>query len=240
MSLLGRLLSKKAAAAPLAAPPAAVPSGASVATAIPAYYEVWGGLESANRALWMAVWFSTIVALLCLIMIRVLICRPPLVIRVTDSGLAQAMPGDGRQPSVSEAEVKNFVSLFERFFFGLNVHTYDADLKLAFSMMTQGFQGKANDMLKRDGTIETLKANEGRVSVKLTELKVVRDTPDVFECRIMGNRQIGSFKTDGNVGQVVFEHDIILRKVPRSEKAPYGVLVDDFHESVYENTLKKD
>ena len=231
MSLLGLLLKKKAAAAPVAA---------QAVTAAPAYYEVWGGLESANRALWLAVWFSTTVALLCLIMVRALLCRPPLVIRVTDSGLAQAMAGDGRQPPVSEAEVKNFASLFERFFFGLNFHTYDADLKLAFAMMTPAFQSKANDLLKSAGTIATLKANEGRVIVNLTELKVLRDTPDILECMVRGTRQIGSFKTDGNTGRVVFEHDIIMRKVPRSEKAPYGVLVEDFHESIYEDTLKKD
>ena len=230
MSLLGRLLKRPAETAAPADP---------AATATPAYYEVWGGLESANRALWLAVWFSTVVALLCLIMVRALLCRPPLVIRVTDSGLAQVMPDDARQPPVSEAEIKNFLSLFERFFFGLTVHTYDADLKLAFSMMSPAFQGKANDLLKHDGTIEALKANEGRVRVNLTELKILRDTPEVLECRVMGNRQIGSFKIGGSAGQIVFEHVVILRKVPRSDKAPYGVLVDDFHESIYENTLPK-
>ena len=27
----------------------------------PAYYEVWGGLESANRALWVALWLAVTV-----------------------------------------------------------------------------------------------------------------------------------------------------------------------------------
>lgn len=229
MNFLARFLPKRTAVQE----PAALPLGQ------PAYYEVWGGLESANRALWMAVWFSTTVALLCLIMVRVLLYRPPLVIRVSDSGLAQVVPEPGRQPPVSEAEIKNFLSLYERFFFGLNVHTYESDLKLAFAMMTQGFQAKADDMLKRGGIIDALKANEGRVTVNLTELKVLRDTPEVLECRVMGNRQIGSFKPDGSKGQVVFEHVIILRKTQRSEKAPYGVLVEDFQENIYENTLKK-
>ncbi len=219
MSRLSAIFGKKAPAPPGAA-----------ATAAPAYYEVWGGLESANRALWLALWFSITVALLC---------RPPLVIRVSDTGLSQALMDDGRQPPVGEPEIKNFLSLYERFFYGLNFHTYDSDLKLAFAMMTPGFQSKANDMLKRDGTLDSLKANEGRVIVTLTELKVLRDTPDVLECKVMGSRQIGTFKTDGVSGRIVFEHVFILRKVSRSEKAPYGVLVDDFHESVYENTLPK-
>jgi hypothetical protein len=32
---------------------------------------------------------------------------------------------------------------------------------------------------------------------------------------------------------VVFEHDIILKKVARSEKAPNGILVQDYKESVF-------
>lgn len=233
MSLLPRLFKKRApeAVAPSKGAAAELPLGE------PAYYEVWGGLESANRALWVAVWFSTAVAILCLIMVRALLCRPPVVIRVTDSGVAQAVAEPGRQPPVGEAEIKNFISLFERFFLGLNVYTYDSDLKLAFSMMTQGFQSKANDMLKRDGTVENLKVNQSRVTVTLTDLKVIRDTPDILECKVLGNRHVDSFKPEGKTGRVVFEDDIILRKVPRSEQAPYGVLVEDFHESVYENTL---
>jgi len=199
----------------------------------PAYYEVWGGLESANRALWVALWFAVTVALLSLIMLRTMLRRPPVVIRVAESGQAEIARDAGRQPPVSEAEIKNFLSLFERFFTGLNAYTYDADLRLAFSMMTQGFQAKADEMLKREGTVETLKANQSRIMVVLTELKVLRDTAEVIECRVMGNRQIGSYKPDETTGEVVFEHDIILRKVPRSEQAPYGVLVEDFHESVY-------
>lgn len=232
MSLL-RFLKKRAhesAPAPKAEA-AALPLGK------PAYYEVWGGLESANRALWVAVWFSTTVAILCLIMVRALLCRPPVVIRVTDSGLAQPVTDAGRQPPVGEAEIKNFVSLFERFFLGLNVYTYDSDLKLAFSMMTPTFQSKANDMLKRDGIVENLKVNQSRITVTLTDLKVMRDTAEILECKVLGNRQVDSFKPDGKTGRVVFEDDVILRKVARSEQAPYGVLVEDFHESVYENTL---
>lgn len=234
MSLLGRFFNKKGAAGP---PPTAR-AAAPIATAVPAYYEVWGSLERANRALWVGLWLATTTAVLCLILVRLLITRPPIVIRVSDAGMAQVVADPGRQPPVSEAEIKNFLSLFERFFFGLNAYTYEADLNAAFPMMTAGFQPKANDMLKRQGTIDGLKANQGRVTVTLTELKVLRDTSDIVECRVMGNRQVGSFKLDGGSGRVVFEHDIILRKVPRSDKAPYGVLVDDLHESVYENTLK--
>lgn len=227
MNLLPSFLRKRGAPKPAAVAAPDLPLGA------PAYYEVWGGLESANRALWFALWFATTVAFLSLILVRTLVRRPPVVIRVADSGQAEVERDTGRQPPVSEAEVKNFLSLFERFFMGLNAYTYDPDLRLAFSMMTQGFQSKADDMLKREGTLETVKANQSRITVVLTELKVLRDTAEVIECRVMGNRQIGSYKADGTTGEVVFEHNIILRKVPRSEQAPYGILVEDFHESVY-------
>src|ERR1035437_8919693 len=94
-------------------PGRAVPQGAPVKAdeaplAVPAYYEVWGGLESANRALWVALWFAVTVALLALILLRGALRRPPVVIRVDASGQAQLADGSGLQAPVSEAEVKNF------------------------------------------------------------------------------------------------------------------------------------
>ncbi|MDE2141457.1 MAG: hypothetical protein KGJ84_03460 [Elusimicrobia bacterium] len=225
--MIERLLGKKRAA------PEKATAAPEAALAEPAYYEVWGSLESANRALWVAVWLSTTVALLALIMVRVQMSRPPVVIRIDGAGQTQALPDSGRQPPVSEAEVKNFLSLFERFFTELNIYTYDANFRLAFSMMTEDFQGKANDMLKRGGTVENLKAAQGKTTLTLTEIKIVRDTPQVLECRVKGYRSIGSYKPDQPATEVVFEDDIILRKTPRSERAPYGLLVEDFNESVF-------
>ena len=199
----------------------------------PAYYEVWGGLESANKTLWAALWLAVTVALLALALVRVQARRPPVVIRVDGSGQAVAFAGMDREPAVGEAEVRNFLALFERFFIELNAYTYDADLRLAFTMMTPEFQSKANDLLKRENTVENLKANQTKTTLFLTELRVVRDTPQVFECKVKGYRQVTSYKPDAAAGEVVFEHDIVLRKVPRSQQSPYGILVEDFHESVF-------
>lgn len=229
MNILRRLFHRKAAAPVQASlPPTEV---ATVET--PAYYEVWGGLESANRALWAGLWFSITVALLCLVLVRLLLTRPPVVIRVSDLGASQVVSDPGRQPPVSEVEIKNFLALFERFFWGLNFYGYEQDLKSAFSMMTQNFQRKADELLKREGIIESLQANQSKVTVTLTELEVVRDTPELLECRVLGSRQIVSYKPEGPSGEVVFEHNIILRKVLRGEQSPYGVLVEDMRERVF-------
>jgi type IV secretory pathway TrbF-like protein len=199
----------------------------------PAYYEVWGGLESANKALWTALWLAVTVAILALVLLRVQSRRPPVVIKVDAGGQSVALTGVDREPPVGEAEVRNFLALFERFFIELNAYTYDADLRLAFTMMSPEFQAKANDMLKRENTVENLKANQTKTTLFLTELKVLRDTPQVFECKVKGYRQMGSYKPDGTSGEVVFEHDVVLLKVPRSQQSPYGILVQDFHESVF-------
>ncbi|MDO8756588.1 MAG: VirB8/TrbF family protein [Elusimicrobiota bacterium] len=199
----------------------------------PAYYEVWGGLESANKALWTALWLAITVAILALAMLRVQSRRPPVVIKVDGSGQSVTLSGADRQPPVGEAEVRNFLALYERFFIELNTYTYDADLRLAFTMMTPEFQSKANDQLKRENTVENLKSNQTKTTLFLTELRVLRDTPQVFECKVKGYRQVGSYKPDTAAGEVVFEHDIVLLKVPRSQQSPYGILVQDFHESVF-------
>lgn len=207
------------------------PVQASLGT--PTYYEVWGGLESANRALWAALWFAVTVALLAMLLVRALADRPPVVIRVTDSGRAEVMADNGTQPPVSEFEIKNFLALFEKFFVELNVYTYDADLRAAFAMMTRSFQDKADRILKSEGLIQALKTEQLRTRLVLSELRVTRETPEHLECRIKGYREIGSYLPDKAVREEVFEHEIILKKMPRSESAPYGVLVEDFKESLF-------
>lgn len=209
-----------------------IPAAETLPLGEPAYYEVWGSLEKTNKVLWTALWFAITIAILALILVRVAVQRPPVVIRVDGDGLAQAV-SDLQQPPVSEAEVKNFLSLFERFYTGLNAFTCDTDLKLAFAMMTPDFQRKAGDMLKRGGVIEQVKADQIKTTLFLTELSIVRDTPEVLECKVKGYRQTSSYKLDGPSGEVVFEHDIVLRKVPRSMSAPNGLLVDGYLESIF-------
>lgn len=202
------------------------------AAAAPAYYEVWGGLESANRALWAAVWLASTVALLALILLRAQANRPPVVIRVSDAG--QALAGTAGEPvPVSRAEIQNFIALFERFFTGFGVYTYEEDLRLAFSMMTPEFRRKADELLQRQGLVESVKAERLKTQVFLTELQVERDTPEHIACRIKGYREVGSYEAGSPVREVVFEHELMLKKVPRSATSPYGVLVEDYAESIY-------
>ncbi len=202
----------------------------------PAYYEVWGSLEQANKALWVGLWFAITVALLELVLLRVQLHRPPVVIRVDDAGQAQLVADPSRQPPVSEAEIKNFLTLFEKFFTELNCYTYNADLKVAYSMMTKEFQSKASEQFKRGGTLETLKGNQAKTTLTLTEIKVLKDTPVFLDCHVKGYREIESYKTDGSKTEVVFEDDIILKKVPRSAATPYGVLVQDWLESLFKKS----
>lgn len=210
-----------------------IPTDDALPLGEPAYYEVWGSLEKTNKVLWAALWLAVTVALLALILVRVAIHRPPIVIRVDGSGQAQVVT-DSQQPLVNEAEVKNFLTLFERFYTGLNAYTCDADLKLAFAMMTPDFQRQAGDTLKRGGVIEQVKSDQIKTTIFLTELKIVRDTADVLECKVKGYRQTSSYKLDGPTGgEVVFEHDIVLKKVPRSETAPDGILVEGYQESIF-------
>ena len=216
------------------APPEAPPAAAEgLPLGVPPYYEVWGGLESANRALWVALWFSITVAVLALILLKFQLSRPPVVIRLDQAGQAQPLGNSAGQPPVAEAEVKNFLTLFERFYTELNYYTYDADLKLAFAMMTKEYQGKAADMLKHGGILDKLKANQGKTTLTLTEITIAKDTPQFLECHVKGYREIGSYKPDGGQNEVVFDDEVILRKVPRSEQAPSGLLVEDFNESLF-------
>ena len=145
---------------------------------LPIYYEAWGGLESANKILWTALWFAVSVAILTLILLRAALGRPPVVILLGEKGQSQVVLGSSTQPPVSAVEIKNFLSLFERFFTELDRYTYSQSLKTAFSMMTPEFKAKARDLLEREGLVEALKADELKTQLTLTDISIVKNAPD--------------------------------------------------------------
>lgn len=198
----------------------------------PTYYEVWASLENANRALWAALWIVGTSLILAGGVIRLLLSRPPVVITVNPTGEASVVQM-GRAAPVSEIEVKNFVSLFERFYTELDAFTYGSDLKSAFAMMTKEYQAKADERIKKDRVVEALKANQTKTALTITEIRIAKDTPQYLDCRVKGYRDIGSHKSDETTNEVVFEDDVLLKKVTRSMSAPYGVLVQDWSESLF-------
>ena len=206
--------------------------------AAPAYYEVWGGLESANRALWVGLWCSCTFAVLALLLLRSALRRPPVVIRLDPDGQVQVIGGASGAPvqaatAPSQAEIENFVSLFERFFTELNCYTCDADLKQAFFMMTPEFQQKAQEQLNRNGSVAQFKAQKLHTSLVITEITVKDETAQAIDCHVRGYRDIGSYMPGVAKHEVVFEDDIVLKEVPRSEQAPYGLLVEDYAASYF-------
>jgi len=205
--------------------------------AVPAYYEVWGGLESANRALWVGLWCSCTFSFLALLLLRGALRRPPVVIRLAADGQVQVIGGatgtSVQDAGPNQAEIENFVSLFERFFTELNCYTCHADLKQAFSMMTPGFQQKAQDQLNRSGSVEQLKAQKLHASLVITEIAVKDETAQAIDCRVKGYRDIASYLPGVAEHEVVFEDDVVLKKVPRSAQAPYGLLVEDYAASYF-------
>ncbi len=209
------------------------PDAEPVALGTPVYYEAWGGLESANKALWTALWFAISAALLLLILLRLEMQKPPVVILLSRTGSPQVVMGYNSPPPVGADEIKNFLGLFERFFTELDCYAYQESLKTAFSMMTPQFKIKAQEILDQEGLIENIKAGEIRTTLTLTDISIVKETPEIIECDVKGWREIGSFKPDGQKSEIVFEDEIILKKVPRSSTAPDGVLVEDWKESLF-------
>ncbi len=208
-------------------------AGGDESLGVPIYYEAWGGLESANKTLWTALWFAISAAILLIILLRLEIQKPPVVILLSQTGSPQVVVGAQSAPPVSADEIKNFIALFERFFTELDRYAYNESLQTAFSMMTPKFKIKAQDILDREGLIETIKTDEIRTKLTLTDISIVRETPEFIECDVKGWREISSFKLDGPKSEIVFEDEIILKKVPRSQTAPDGVLVKDWKESLF-------
>ncbi|MDE1977457.1 MAG: hypothetical protein KGI84_09410, partial [Elusimicrobia bacterium] len=87
--------------------------------------------------------------------------------------------------------------------------------------------------LKSSGIVDKLKAMKERTTLTLTEIDVKNDTPQVLEVRVKGYRDISSYLPGVAPDEVVFEDDLVLKKVPRSDAAPYGLLVEDDETSYF-------
>ena len=111
-------------------------------------------------------------AVYLVITLRILITKPPLVIRVNEMGHAAAIKDLDSSLSVTGPELTNFTQYFLQYFTAWNFYSRENDFTRAFEMMTQKCQQKLNDYLNSNGIENQIKTGQLKVKLTITGLVV--------------------------------------------------------------------
>jgi type IV secretory pathway TrbF-like protein len=199
------------------------------------YFEVFG--DSLNQI----EFFKTLTLLLAglcfflLLTLKTTFKKPPLVIRVDQLGETQALRNVKSQSAVSAPEISNFTSYFLQYCTAWNYYTYETDLDRALQMSTQEYQQKLKDLIQNEQITQRIQKDQLKIKLTISEIIVENDTPKFTKVKVKGFREIRSYQNAGLVQEIIFESSLILKKVERTTKTPWGLLADNWSESLYKS-----
>lgn len=167
------------------------------------------------------------------ILLRVSMRKTPVVIRVDQLGQAQGIQDASSSLAVSAPELSNFSQTFLQYFSGWNVYTYEEDFHRAFKMMTMNLRGKMNDYLNSNHVAENIRQDKLKVKVNISEITVEKDAPGTVILKVTGVREMRSYEKQDLQKEIIFEDTLTLQKVQRTMETPWGLLVENWSESLF-------
>jgi len=202
----------------------------------PRYFEVFGDALTENLFLRNAVIILAGCCIILTLTIGRLAQKPPLVIRVDQLTETKAFSDVAHESSVTGPEVRNFVEHFTRYLLAWDLYTLDDDINRALAMMTPEAAGKMKNKLDGWAVTQKVKADSLRTKVVITEISIQKDSPHNVAVKVRGSRIAESYDKKEYRKETVFEDTLILKKISRSLQTPWGLLVEDWSESIYKET----
>ncbi len=196
------------------------------------YFEVFGDLEAENHFLKLLLMSLTGILFLVLIGAFILSNRPPVVIRVSEVGKAEAVGNLQINNAPTEPEILYFSKTFLRRFSEYNAYTLSRDMSEAMNLMTAQYQKTARRELVESGVLSRVKEAGLNAQIEFKEEKIERETPEYAVVSLIGVRTLLSFKNKDFRESNLFKSEIVLRKHPRSTTVPSGLLVEDYREII--------
>jgi hypothetical protein len=196
------------------------------------FYEVFGDLEAQAEFLKFTTLFLLILVLFSMLGAFVLAKRPPVVIRVSEVGKAEAVRDINMSNMPQAPEIVYFAKAFVKRYSEYNSYTLARDLADAMNMMTPKYQKIARRDLMESGFLAKVKEAELNVLIEFKEEKVERDTLDHSIVSLIGVKAITSYKNPEYRESNLFRATLVLTKTPRSIETPSGLLVEDYSEMI--------
>jgi hypothetical protein len=200
------------------------------------FFEVFGDAVSENIFLRNLAVALTGACIIQTFGVLKLTSRPPMVIRVDNIGEPVAYDNVRVQNAVTGPEVRNFAEHFTRYLLGWDCYSLTDDVNRALHMMTlpaaQKMIAKLDGMKAEPWT----KDNSVRTSVKITQIEVEKDAPAAVRVKVRGTRTYASYNNKDFHQETTFEDTFVAQKVDRSLKTPWGLLVEEWQESIFKET----
>ncbi len=197
------------------------------------YFEVFGD------ALNQIEFYKTLTLILAglvfflILTVRTALKKPPLVIRVDQLGETQAVRNVKSQNAVSGPEISNFVNYFLQYWTAWNFYTFGDDLGRAMAMTTKDYRHKLEDFSRTEQIPERIKRDQIKIKLTASEMTVENDTPQFVQVKVKGFKEVRSYQDPAFYQEVIFESTLTLKKVERTTATPWGLLVDNWSESLY-------
>ena len=200
------------------------------------FFEVFGDALTENIFLRNLVIILAGSCILLTIAVVRLANTPPLVIRVDNIGEPLAFTNIKVQNAVTGPEVRNFAEHFTRYLLAWDLYTQTRDIDTAFRMMTPTAAQKMYQTLNAMNAESFAKEHSLRTTIQIAEIEVEKDTPEIVRVKVRGTRAYSSYSDKDFKKETTFEDTFVARKVDRSLKTPWGLLVDDWQESIFKET----
>ena len=200
------------------------------------FYEVFGDSLSENlflRNLTIVLVGACIIEAIGLLRLS---SKPPMVIRVDNIGEPVAYDNVRVQNAVTGPEVRNFAEHFTRYLLGWDFYSLTDDVNRALHMMTQPAALKMISRLDGMKAEPFTKGNNLRTTVNISQIAVEKDAPAMVRVKVRGTRVYVSYTNPNFHQETTFEDTFVAQKVDRSLKTPWGLLVDDWQESIFKET----
>ncbi len=194
------------------------------------YFEIWGDLEAQNNTLKLLVLGCLTLLALAIFCIYLGSLKPPVVIRVSEIGQADAIKDYQVNNAISQPELFFFAKFFVKKFTGYNSYTISSEMADAFSLMSSNYQKIAKKEMIDSNLISKISQASINTNVEIKEIKMEREDEHYAVLSLLGLRTILSYQNRDFKEESLFKGDIILKKVPRSMADPHGLLVEEYRE----------
>ena len=194
------------------------------------YYEVFGDLEAQAEFLKVTTFVLLVLLLLALVGAFAIAKKPPVVIRVTEVGEAQAIRDLKANNAPTAPEILYFSRSFVKRYTEYNSYTLARDMAEAMNQMTGRYQGIAKRDLVESGILARVKEAGLNAQIEFKEEKIERETEEHVLVSLIGVRTLTSYKNPDYRESNLFKAELVLKNFPRSLEVPSGLLVEDYRE----------
>lgn len=169
-----------------------------------------------------------VICILLIISVVFVAKKPPLVIKIDKLGHTEVVKNYSFETKLTTREdVKNFVSIFLKNYVGLRSDLVIAQFEKSLNMMTDTFAKNHLRSLKENNTIQMIQAAGVRNDVIIHKIDYEM-AGDLVYANTRGTLQTKPIDQINAVPQSkILNADLVLQKVSRAPKYPYGLLLKD-------------